>query len=430
MNDLTRLAQQLMALDDKMVQCMKCGFCQAFCPVFDETGEEGDVTRGKIALVENLAHLVIQDPEAVYERLSRCLLCGSCNASCPAGAPTMDIFLEARAIVVGYLGLSPLKKAIFRTLLPNPKLMNGLMKMSKPFRGLFIKKDNSPQDTASVPMFKAFIGDRHIPMIAKETLSAKVGDRDTPPGKTGLKVAFFPGCMGDKVYVDMGEACLKVLAHHGVGVYMPSNQACCGIPALTSGDLESFTKMVKYNLDLFNKGKFEYLLTPCGTCTETIKEHWPNAEGLTMVEREQAKSLADKTMDINAFLIDVLKITPPAGANEGRTKVTYHESCHLNKGLKVSEQPKDIIKMSRNVKLIPMNEADHCCGCGGTFTLTQPELSAKIGQRKRNNIVDSGADVVAAACPACMMQISDMLARNHDPIKVKHTMEIYADSLP
>lgn len=430
MNDLTRLANSLMALDDKMVSCMKCGFCQAFCPVFDETGEEGDVTRGKIALVENLAHLVIQDPEAVYERLSRCLLCGSCNASCPAGAPTMDIFLEARAIVVGYLGLSPLKKAIFRTLLPNPKLMNGLMKMSKPFRGLFIKKDNSPQDTACVPMFKAFIGDRHIPMIAKETLSAKVGERDTPPGKTGLKVAFFPGCMGDKVYVSMGEACLKVLAHHGVGVYMPNNQACCGIPALTSGDLQSFTKMVKYNLDLFNKGKFEYLLTPCGTCTETIKEHWPKAEGLTMVEREQAQQLANKTMDINAFLIDVLKITPPAGANEGRTKVAYHESCHLNKGLKVSSQPKDVIKMSRNVKLVPMNEADHCCGCGGTFTLTQPELSAKIGQRKRNNIVDSGADVVAAACPACMMQISDMLARNHDPIKVKHTIELYADSLP
>lgn len=429
MNDLTRLANSLMALDDKLVSCMKCGFCQAFCPVFDETGEEGDVTRGKIALVENLAHLVIQDPEAVYERLSRCLLCGGCNFSCPAGAPTMEIFLEARAIVVSYLGLSPIKKAIFRTLLPNPRLFNTLMKLSSPFQGLFIKKDNSPQNTACVPMFKAFIGERHIPMLSKKTLSAKVGARDTPAGKSGLKVAFFPGCMGDKVYTDMAEACLKVFEHHGVGVYMPDNQACCGIPALTSGDLKSFGKLAAYNLDLFAQSKFDYIITPCSSCTATIKEHWQNAEGLTSAQRAFARTLVEKAMDINAFVVDVLKVTPPEGANQGKTKVTYHESCHLMKSLRVSKQPKDLIKMNKNYQLVPMKEADHCCGCGGTFTLTQPELSAKIGQRKRDNIVASGAEVVAMGCPACMMQISDMLARNHDSVKVKHTIEIYADSL-
>ena len=76
-----------MVLDDKLASCMKCGFCQAFCPVFDTTGKEGDVTRGKIALVENLAHLIIQDPEAVNEKLSRCLLCGGCQFSCPSCAP-------------------------------------------------------------------------------------------------------------------------------------------------------------------------------------------------------------------------------------------------------------------------------------------------------------------------------------------------------
>ena len=109
-----------MVLDDKLASCMKCGFCQAFCPVFDTTGKEGDVTRGKIALVENLAHLIIQDPEAVNEKLSRRLLCGGCQFSCPSGVPTLEIFMEARAIVTAYLGLSPVKKAIFRKLLPNP----------------------------------------------------------------------------------------------------------------------------------------------------------------------------------------------------------------------------------------------------------------------------------------------------------------------
>ena len=85
--------------------------------------------------------------------------------------------------------------------------------------------------------------------------------------------------------------------------------------------------------------------------------------------------------------------------------------------------------MNRDYQLVPMKEADHCCGCGGTFTLTQPELSAKIGQRKRDNIVASGAEVVAMGCPACMMQLEDVLSHNNDPVRVKHPVEIYAESL-
>ena len=73
MDELTQLANALMSLDDKLAACMKCGFCQAFCPMYMTTRIEGDLTRGKIALVENLAHRIIEDPEAVNEKLSRSL---------------------------------------------------------------------------------------------------------------------------------------------------------------------------------------------------------------------------------------------------------------------------------------------------------------------------------------------------------------------
>ena len=141
-----------MVLDDKLASCMKCGFCQAFCPVFDTTGKEGDVTRGKIALVENLAHLIIQDPEAVNEKLSRCLLCGGCQFSCPSGVPTLEIFMEARAIVTAYLGLSPVKKAIFRKLLPNPRVVDTLLRAGSPFQKLLLKDEQNPQKTACAPL--------------------------------------------------------------------------------------------------------------------------------------------------------------------------------------------------------------------------------------------------------------------------------------
>ena len=96
MKDLKQLATRLMELDDRLAACMKCGNCQAVCPMFGATHMEGDVARGKIVLIENLAHEVLRDPKAVAEKLSRCLLCGSCQAGCPSGVKNMEIFMEAR----------------------------------------------------------------------------------------------------------------------------------------------------------------------------------------------------------------------------------------------------------------------------------------------------------------------------------------------
>ena len=176
MDELTLLANALMALDDKLAACMKCGMCQSVCPVFGETMMEADVTRGKLTLLEKLAHRLIEDPDAVNEKLNRCLLCGSCQANCPSGVSILEIFMEARAIVASYKGLSPLKKAIFRTLLPNPKLFGFLLKIGAPFQGLAMRDDNNAQGTATCsPLLRPFLGERHMQPLAKQTLSAKIG---------------------------------------------------------------------------------------------------------------------------------------------------------------------------------------------------------------------------------------------------------------
>ena len=115
--------------------------------------------------------------------------------------------------------------------------------------------------------------------LAKTPLRKLEPPRSTPPGKGGYRVAFFPGCVVDKIYPQVGQAVLKALDHHGIGVYMPAGQACCGIPALASGDKESFDKLVMANLELFEKESFDYLLTPCATCTATMHEIWPLMSG-------------------------------------------------------------------------------------------------------------------------------------------------------
>ncbi|MDR0466854.1 MAG: (Fe-S)-binding protein [Deltaproteobacteria bacterium] len=429
MKDVNKLAGALMALDDKLISCMKCGLCQAVCPVFGATMLEADVTRGKIALLEKLAHKLIDDPEAVNEKLGRCLLCGSCQANCPSGVSIMHIFMQARHIVAAYLGLSPIKKLIFRTLLARPGLFNSLTRLGLPFQGLVMRKQNNAQGTVCAPLLSKLIGERHIPAPPAKPLHAIVGELDSLAGKSGIRVAFFPGCMGDKLYIGMAEACLKIFAHHGAGVYMPSGLACCGMPALASGDREGALMQIIANMDALKKTNFDYLVTPCGSCTAAVKEWWPELAVLAPMEyRAPICELAAKAMDINAFVIDVLK-AEAAPQQSGARKVACHDPCHLKKSLGISSQPRAVVKLNPAYELVEMAEADRCCGCGGSFNLFHYDLSKKIGQRKRNNVVKSGAQTVVAGCPACMMQLTDMLAQNNDSVTVKHPVELYAEAL-
>ena len=426
--DVHQLAKMLHELDDQMVACMKCGMCQAVCPVFAETMNEGDVARGKIALLENLSHEMIKDPEGVQEKLNMCLLCGSCAANCPSGVKVLDIFLKARVIVNTYMGLPAVKKAIFQGLLTKPGVFNSVMDLASKFQGVFTKPANEVIGSSCSRIDLSIIEGRHFMPLAKKPLRKLEPSRNTRPGKSGYRVAFFPGCVIDKIFPNVGQAVLKVLTHHEVGIYMPSGQACCGIPALASGDKGSFDKLVKRNLEIFEKENFDYLLTACATCTATMHELWPLMSGdKTQSMQDRIAAMSAKVMDVNQFMVDVLKVSMPVSGHG--TKVTYHDPCHLKKSMKVFEQPRALLKTNPNVEFVEMADADRCCGCGGSFNLQHYSVSKSIGEQKRDNIIASGAQVVATGCPACMMQISDMLSQHKDQIAVKHVMEIYAETL-
>lgn len=301
--DLHQLAKMLHELDDQMVACMKCGMCQAVCPVFSETMKEGDVARGKIALLENLSHEMIADAEGVQDKLNKCLLCGSCAANCPSGVKVLDIFFKARVIVNTYMGLSATKKAIFQGLLTKPALFNSVLDVASKFQGVFTKTANEVIGSSCSRINAPVIGERHFMPLAKKPLRKLEPALNTRPGKGGYRVAFFPGCVIDKIYPQVGQAVLKALRHHELGIYMPAGQACCGIPALASGDKESFDKLVKCNLEIFEKENFDYLLTACATCTATIHELWPMMSGdKTESMQERIAALAAKTMDVNQFM--------------------------------------------------------------------------------------------------------------------------------
>lgn len=431
MSNLKALAKLVKELDDQIVVCMRCGLCQSVCPLFAETGREADVARGKLALLDGLAQELFADPHKVQDRLNRCLLCGSCAANCPSGVKVLDIFIKARAILAGYMGLPPWEKVVFRRLLSKPGFFNQVLAWGARVQRIFIKPVDDLLGSSCSRFLSPLLRGRHVKPLAPVALHRQVPALNTEPGAAGQKVAFFVGCLIDKIFPQVGEAVLKVLDHHGVGVYLPPNQGCCGIPALSSGDTEAFGKLLRHNLELFASESFDALITACATCTSTIKMMWPLlAQEYSAADQARIADLAGRAMDISQFLAD--RVGLEGGCRDeavNRVILTYHDPCHLKKSLGVAAQARALIRANPRYELREMEEADWCCGSGGIFNLQEYNISAAIGRRKRENIERSGAAVVATGCPACMLQITDMLSHAGDRVQVRHTIEVYAESL-
>ena len=281
--------------------------------------------------------------------------------------------------------------------------------------------------TSCARVMSPLLQDRHFRTLAPVPFHRQVPSIDRPAGRSGIKVALFTGCLIDKMFPNIAHSTLKVLDHCGVGVYLPENQGCCGIPALSSGDLPTFQKLLGHSLERFERGQFDWLVTACATCTSTIHEVWPKmADGR---HRDAATRLARRTMDINQYLIREAGLQPLTAPAGNPHIVTYHDPCHLKKSLKVFNEPRAVINATPGCTLKEMTEPDWCCGMGGSFNLQYYDISKGIGMKKAVQIRETGADVLTRGCPACMIQISDMLSQAGADVAVRHPVELYAEAL-
>lgn len=428
---MKQLALDVKALEKQLSVCTRCGMCQANCPLFAQTRKEADVSRGKLALINGLIDQMFDDPKGVNRRLQKCLLCGSCAHGCPSRVNTIEIFLTARSIITRYLGLSFSKKMIFKTLLSSPETFNDILGMVASFQKLLFKADQNSQGTSCARIVSPLLRHRHIVPLKSEAFHKSLENRDYRAGEKGVKVAFFVGCLIDKAFPNIAHSVLKVLAHFKAQVFIPSHQGCCGIPALASGDGQTFETLVKTNVALFSAEKFDYLVTACATCSSTIIKLWPTLfKTRDKPLLEQIESLAQKTVDISWLLekrFDLFQGIPAKQADQ-KEIITYHDPCHLKKSLGIFKEPRQLILASGNC-LQEMKECDTCCGMGGSFNFDHYDLSSRIGLRKAGHIMETNCTTIATSCPACMMQISDMLAREKQAIRVKHPIEIYSEAI-
>ena len=434
MSDMKTLTELMKELEDRLAVCMRCGMCQAVCPLFEQTGREADVARGKLALLDGLMKEMFQNPKGTFERLNRCLLCGSCAENCPSNVNVLEIFMKARAILTGYMGLSPSKRILLRGMLSHPTRFDRMAEWGAKFQNLFTRPVNNLIGTSCVRFTSPLLSKRHFPPLAPEPFHHEIPRMNSVTGRANIKVLFYVGCLIDKIFPRVARAAISILHHHGVGVFIPENMGCCGIPAISSGDMKTFNQLVRHNINQFNTNRFDYLVTACATCTATIKTIWPYMVRKSGQDEkdivQEVAVLSEKVMDINQFLVEKVQIEPRTQNMSSRNlTVTYHDPCHLKKSLGVAKAPRQLINANSDYRLKEMTASDWCCGLGGNFNLQYYEISAKIGEKKRKQIVDTGCSTVATGCPACMIQIADMLSRHPDPISIKHPVEIYAEGL-
>ena len=333
---MKKLADTIKKFQARLEECTRCGMCQSVCPVFGVTGREADVARGKLALVDGLMHNMFSDPDGVEKRLNKCLLCGACQANCPSNVATLEIFIKARAIIAEYKGLSPVKKLVLQKMLADPGRFDTIVCHAQRFQKILTKKDDNFQGTSCARFVSPLLSGRHFMPLAPVPFHRSVPCLDTPREDHGPKVIFFTGCLIDKILPGIAHACIKVLSHHKTGVYIPQGQGCCGIPALSSGDMKTFNRLVERHIELFYGQDFDYVVTACATCASTIKKLWPILyHGSSDTCNRFVKDLGSRTLDITQFLIDVVNIDTGCREYHGH-RVTYHDPCHLKKSLGVA----------------------------------------------------------------------------------------------
>lgn len=416
---LATLLDNLKEIEAACSTCNRCGMCQSVCPLFLVTRHEGDVARGKLALLDGLSREILTRPEKILERLNRCLLCGACERVCSRKVPLTDLFIRARVIMTAYTGLSPVKKMMFRLVLTRPRLFGSLVRVFGKIQGLMIKPSS---DTGSASVTR-FSGGRRLPSIPEVSFHDQV--RSLPQPDTAQRVTFFSGCLIDKVYPQVGLACMKVLRAAGVSVRLIDDEVCCGIPALASGDDRAFQALVRQNRHALGRLDVDVLVTACATCTFAIKTLWP-----TMAPPGADHGPVDRVMDITEFVLTQGRPLVFAENRSGHPiPVTWHDPCHLKAHGQVLSLARKLLSSLPGYTYVEMSGAGLCCGSGGSFNLEHYDLSLSIGKAKVRNIMASGAAQVITACPGCMLQLTDLLAREGSDIRVRHIMELVAESL-
>jgi len=390
--------------EEILSSCIHCGMCLQTCPTYNLTFDEVSSPRGRIRLIKYVAEGKLPLTEKFAYEMNFCLDCQACETACPAGVKYGSLVEAARVHVEHSEYVSPLsrliKKIAFRKILPNFNLLKFLSKVLRFYQKSFIRK---PFESVLKIISKRLYEINKLSPEISDFFSDEIFPEVVPARGEKKFIVLFPvGCLMNVMFSDVNKDTIELLSKLGCEVIIPKKQTCCGSLPAHNGDLDQARKLARATIESFSNYKFDFIISNSAGCGAFMKEY-----GHILKDDKdysiKAKEFSAKVKDIMEFIYHNFDLSNFETQNE--IEITYHEACHLVHTQKISEEPKQVLKQIKGLRLVPLNEATMCCGSAGIYNIVNYDSSMQILERKMNNIKLTNAKVVLTGNPGCLGQI-------------------------
>lgn len=236
-----------------------------------------------------------------------------------------------------------------------------------------------------------------------------------------MRVSLFVTCLVDQLWSSIGTSCVEVLKRTGCEIEFDERQTCCGQPAFNTGYRDEARQVAKRFIEIFEESKAAAIVSPSGSCTAMV-HHFPELFADDAAWCERARGVAARTYELSSFLIRVLNVEDVGASWRGR--LTWHDACHGLRDLDIKSEPRRLIQNVRGAEFVEIENAESCCGFGGTFSVKYPEISVAILDQKIEAIERAGVDAVVSGDASCLMQIGGRLSRKGSSVRAMHLAEL------
>ena len=406
-------------------RCVRCGLCLTSCPTYAETMTETSGPRGRIALMKAVAEGEFSEQAPGYAaQMSECLGCRACEAACPSGVPYGELIEAARASLheaaaaeppvparPGGRELSLLLRAVER-----PAWLHSGARLLR-----FGQRSGMLALASRLGMLRALGLDRAVRMAPPIDARFDIPDDSIVRARVSRGRAFLHlGCIAQCSSTGIHRAATKMLLLAGLDVLRPSDQRCCGALAAHAGERERAKILARANIAAFERSGADVVAIDAAGCGAQCKGYVHLLADDSQWS-ERAKAFSERVRDITEILAGC-ELPQPTRRFEAR--VAYQEPCHLAHAQRITNAPKKLLQAIPGLELVALEEATLCCGGAGAYAIGEPEMSARLRERKADAIRRSGASVVATANIGCMLQLRDAIA----PLPIRHVVELLADA--
>ena len=406
--------------------CIHCGFCLSTCPSYRIIGKETDSPRGRIYLMDAINEQKINVNETTVEHFDTCLGCLACVTTCPSGVQYDKLIASTRPQIERNYPRNFLEK-VYRNLVfsifPYPNRLRPLLLPLMVYQKLGIQSiiRNTGILKKILPRLSAM--DSILPQINLSAFVEPLYDLIAPQGKKRYRVGVILGCVQRLFFSPINDATIRVLTANGCEVIIPKSQGCCAALPEHQGQTEQAKTLAKQMIDSFENTKVDAIIINAAGCGHTLKEY-----GHILKDdpeyAEKAQQFAAKVKDVQEFLIEVGLTAKLHPISEEKLSIVYQDACHLLHGQKISLQPRQLLRQIPGVELKEPIDAALCCGSAGIYNILQPEIAEELGEQKVNNLVNTGAKLIASPNPGCSLQITKHLRLKGLKVPLLHPMEL------